>query len=188
MTLERTQDEELTAKQERFLALLDSAHTDLVKYIRVMTRDRDEMLDVLGETLLIAYERFDTLMKPPSFHFYLITIARRVFSRMKWRRRLFRRLTSEELELCWDNAPPPDAGVDADMLYGLIQKLPERQREAFMLFEISGFSLEEIRRIQGGTLSGVKSRLARARHKLALALTDLPMTPTSCSPEREVNI
>jgi RNA polymerase sigma-70 factor (ECF subfamily) len=47
-----------------------------------------------------------------------------------------------------------------------LAKLPSRQREALVLFELSGFSLDEIRQLQGGTLSGVKSRMKRGREQL----------------------
>jgi len=40
------------------------------------------------------------------------------------------------------------------------------QREAIVLFELDGYSLEEIATIQGVTLSAVKTRLARGREKL----------------------
>jgi RNA polymerase sigma-70 factor (ECF subfamily) len=53
-----------------------------------------------------------------------------------------------------------------------LARLPEKQREAVILFEISGFSLAEIREIQGGSLSGVKSRIVRGRDNLANLLRD----------------
>jgi DNA-directed RNA polymerase specialized sigma24 family protein len=43
-----------------------------------------------------------------------------------------------------------------------------------VLFEISGFPLEEIRQLQGGTLSGVKSRLKRGREQLRVWLLETP--------------
>ena len=43
-------------------------------------------------------------------------------------------------------------------------------RETVVLFDVSDLSLEEIRRIQGGTLSGVKMRLKRGRERLARVL------------------
>jgi len=47
-----------------------------------------------------------------------------------------------------------------------LERLPIREREAIVLFEITGLSIKEIQEIQGGTLSGVKSRMARARNRL----------------------
>jgi RNA polymerase sigma-70 factor (ECF subfamily) len=51
-------------------------------------------------------------------------------------------------------------------LYEMMKQLPAEQKEALTMYEISGLSMEDISKIQGGTLSGVKSRIARARQKL----------------------
>jgi len=50
-----------------------------------------------------------------------------------------------------------------------------------VLFEINGLSVTEIQRVQGGTVSGVKVRLMRARRMLADRLgihDDLPVPET----------
>ena len=154
--------------------MLDPVHDSLVKYIRAMTRNREETKDILGETLLVAFKRIDEVNKPEPFGYFLFTIARRVFARMKWRRRLFSAVKSEQMERCWDQSTSPDMAADRDILYSVLKLLPERQREAIVLFELSGFSLDEIRLMQGGSLSGVKSRFARGRAKLTTALRDNP--------------
>jgi DNA-directed RNA polymerase specialized sigma24 family protein len=66
-----------------------------------------------------------------------------------------------------DEGTTPERAADVAMLNRALARLPERQREAVVLFEISDLSLEEIRVIQGGSLSGVKSRIVRGRQKLA---------------------
>jgi RNA polymerase sigma-70 factor, ECF subfamily len=172
MTTATTNTSPDTVRQERFLRMLEPVHDELVKYTRAMTFDRDDMLDVLGETLLAAYEQSDGIVKPESFRYFLFTVARRAYARMKWRRRFFVRLTSREIEQCWSGEPAPDAAADVDILYRTLQRLPARYRDTLLLFELAGFSLEEIRVIQGGSLSGVKSRLARGRKKLAALLSD----------------
>jgi DNA-directed RNA polymerase specialized sigma24 family protein len=62
---------------------------------------------------------------------------------------------------------PPDISADVELLYKALAQLPRREREAVVLFEISGFSMKEIREIQGGSLSSVKVRVFRARKRLA---------------------
>ncbi len=69
-------------------------------------------------------------------------------------------------------ASVPDAGPDVEVLNSLLAKLPSKQRESIVLFELSGFSFDEIRQLQGGTLSGVKSRLKRGREQLRIWLQD----------------
>lgn len=154
------------------MTLLEPVHDDLVRYVRVMTRDREQARDVLGETLLTAFERMDTLRAPEAFLSFVFTIARRVFARTVWRRRFFARYDAHLLETYWDPAPLPDLAPDLALLYDVIRRLPLKQREAIILHELHGFPLEEIREMQGGTLSAVKMRLARARQKLERLLRD----------------
>jgi DNA-directed RNA polymerase specialized sigma24 family protein len=45
--------------------------------------------------------------------------------------------------------------MEVEALYRAMKRLPEKQREAVSLYEISGFSLAEVQQIQGGSLSGV---------------------------------
>ncbi|NJK87832.1 MAG: hypothetical protein HC906_19560 [Bacteroidales bacterium] len=52
------------------------------------------------------------------------------------------------------------------LVYEKILSLPEKTSEALILFHISDLSIEEIHKIQGGSLSSVKSRLKRGREKL----------------------
>lgn len=160
------------AQQEEFLALLDLHHDAFVRYVRAMTRDSEQARDIVAETILLALERFDTLREPASFLFFLIAIARRLFWRSGRWGRLFLRLEEKHEELAIDAAAAPDLQPDVRLLHECISRLPARQREALALFELAGLRLEEIRDLQGGSLSGVKSRIARARKRLAAQLNE----------------
>jgi RNA polymerase sigma-70 factor (ECF subfamily) len=56
------------------------------------------------------------------------------------------------------------------ILTRLLAKLPEAQRAAFVLFEIEGYSGEEIARLQGVPINTVWARVHKAREKLAFSL------------------
>jgi len=51
-------------------------------------------------------------------------------------------------------------------LHQALSKLPEVQKEAIILYEISGFSIKEIATIQDASEPAVKQRLKRGREKL----------------------
>jgi RNA polymerase sigma-70 factor (ECF subfamily) len=172
-------------RQEQFLELLRPVHDRLESFALAMTRDAEEAKDLVSETLLRAYEHFDELRNPAAFVGYLLAIASRLQKRGWWRRRLFEVFDMERAEAIPDTVSAPDAHVDVDLLYTALAKLPEAQRETVVLFEITGFSLEEIQRIQGGSLSGVKSRLVRGRERLARLLrVDEGGAPLSINHER----
>jgi RNA polymerase sigma-70 factor (ECF subfamily) len=71
-----------------------------------------------------------------------------------------------------DSTQNADRNIDIELLYKALGQLPAKQKEALVLFEISGFSLKEIQEMQGGSLSAVKSRITRGREKLSLMLTE----------------
>jgi RNA polymerase sigma-70 factor (ECF subfamily) len=166
----RQETETPAERQERFMALLDPVHDNLARYVRAMSRNRDEARDLMSETLLAAYENFDTLKAPAAFLSYLFTIARRICRHRTRRFGLFADYDEKHVTGLHATTPAPDAAADIPALYNALDRLPAEQREAVALFELSGLSLEEIREIQGGTLSGVKARVARGRRKLAKLL------------------
>lgn len=152
---------------ERFLALLADVHSGLARYARALLRDREEARDLVSETVSIAYEHFGSLRDERSFKSYVYTTATRLARRKQQRSKKFEPFDPAMADKLHYNGAAPDVGVDVELLYQALEQLPEAMREAVVLFEISGLSLIEIKEIQGGSLSGVKSRIARGREKLA---------------------
>ena len=56
--------------------------------------------------------------------------------------------------------------AEINLLYTAINRLPAAQRDALVLFEISGFSMKEIAAIQKSTEGAVKTKVSRARKRL----------------------
>ena len=158
------------ARQRAFLALLDEHSAAFERYAFAITGSSEDARDLVGESLLRAWQAFDTLRDPSSFRFFLITIAKRLHWRMKKRRALFLPFDRSHEGLQVDRTQSAETSADVDALNGAIAQLPPKMREALVLFELTGLSLKEIRDLQGGTLSGVKSRVARARKRLAQLL------------------
>ncbi|MBL7944459.1 MAG: hypothetical protein JNN32_00235, partial [Flavobacteriales bacterium] len=63
-----------------------------------------------------------------------------------------------------------DLLVDVEILYGAMDKLPAQQRDALVLFEVSGLSMAEIAVIQGTNENAVKTRVSRARAAVRASL------------------
>lgn len=156
--------------QEHFLQLLEPVEKSLSNFCRAMTRNPDTARDLMSETILIAFEKFDTVKDQVAFKSFLFTIARRLHRRARWRKRFFGEFNDNDAQEIHDSNSSPEVSTDAAMLYEALEELPFKTREAVILFEISDVSLEHIRNIQGGTLSGVKSRVARGREQLAKIL------------------
>lgn len=149
--------------------LLQPVYDGLYRFIYALTRNRDKADDLMSETILQAYERFETVRDQQAFFSFVLTIAKRIHKRREWRARLFI-FDNDTLDHTYGNVSSPETATDTELMLQALDSLPAKQREALILFEISGFSIEEICAVQGGSLSGVKSRLARGRQKLAALL------------------
>lgn len=151
-----------------FADALEPHYNDLVRYCRALVThgSRTTPEDVLQESLLKALLNYHRLRDPDRFRVWLFQIVTRTYV-SETRRAFWRRLIPLET---LHHMPPvyeePETSERLHLLQALA-RLPLRQRSALLLFELAGFSIEEIRTIQGDrSLSAVKSRLARARESL----------------------
>lgn len=157
-------------KQEQFLSLFEPVRDRLYRFARMMTSDAEEARDLVGDTILLVYEHFESIRSKEAFLSYVFTVASRLHRRRKWRARIFDLLEDWHTDNLRARETTAEHRIDIQMLYAALDKLPEKQRECIVLFEILGFSIEEIRAIQGGSPSGVKTRLMRGRQALARLL------------------
>jgi RNA polymerase sigma-70 factor, ECF subfamily len=161
---------ELHEKHDRFLSLLEPVRSRLARFCRAISSDNESARDLASQTILVAYEHFEQIREPERFRSYCFQVASRLQKRDRWRNRNRVAYDPVAAESITDPGPSPDASLAAQELYSALATLPKTMRDAVILFEITGLSLEEIRQIQGGSLSGVKSRIARGRERLARML------------------
>lgn len=168
-----------TERQQQFMALVEPVYNKLERFCRAITRNSDEAKDILSETLLQAYQGFNSVRHNTAFLSFLFTIASRIHKK-RTRRAIFQRERNHALHYgVATQGQAPDIAADIALLYDAIRRLPEKQREAIIMFELQDLPLEEIQRVQGGTLSAVKVRLLRARKKLATMLRPTLMATTA---------
>jgi RNA polymerase sigma-70 factor, ECF subfamily len=152
-----------------FWGLVEENRGHLWRFALGLTHSREEARDLASETVLAQYRSFRRLRDHSAFKKSLFTIAIRIHRRQRWRRRIF---SEPEPAFEYSTEPAGESHYDLDLLMEALEQLPVQQREAVLLFEISGMSLEEVHAVQGGSLSGVKSRLKRAREALREILVD----------------
>jgi len=145
---------------------------DALNYCRALCArwSPSEAEDVLQEALLKAFEHYRDLEHPERFRAWLFQIITRTFysalRRAFWKRFLPIQ-TTPEVERMPAVYERPERYDDHWILRHALAQLPTKPRAALLLFEIGGFSLEEIATMQGdGSASAVKSRLSRARRTL----------------------
>ena len=162
-------------KQQQFMKLYKPVHDGFVRFCEARCYSIIPAQDLVQETLLIAFDKFESIREPIAFKSFLFTIARRLVKDKK-RRSKFKGELKEQDQLNLVADTDPTVGYDVALLYRCLEKLSEKQAEALTLFELSGFSLKEIQAIQGDSLSAVKLRLKRGRERLRAILVADPAT------------
>jgi RNA polymerase sigma-70 factor (ECF subfamily) len=157
------------SKQEEFLTLYEPVHERFERFCRARVYGNMDYRDLINESLLVAYKRFDTLRSKESFLSFLIGISVRVLSNHHQKKK--EQLWSEASEKRLNEYSNGDTDPDIHFLYQGLAMLKEEQRESLVLFEISGFSIKEIAVIQEVSEDAVKQRLKRGRDKLRKILT-----------------
>jgi RNA polymerase sigma-70 factor (ECF subfamily) len=156
----------MKGKQDKFIKLYEQHNEAFGRFCRARAYGIMDVNDLMSETLLKAYESFEKLKDETAFLGYLIGISKNVLN-TKLRRKKFKGGYTEKLA---DQIPSEgisaDTRLDIQFLYQCLNDLPEIQKEAVILFEISGYSIKEIAVIQNAGESAVKQRLKRGREKL----------------------
>jgi RNA polymerase sigma-70 factor (ECF subfamily) len=158
-------------KQDIFMELLKPFLKDFQSFARVISKSREDGRDLAQDAILSAYHNFEKLKDINKFKPYIFTILRNLNKRHIWRKNFLGLFSLDFAENVKSHSTSPETSYDIEVLNQCLNKLPTKQKEAIALFDISGFSLEEIKEIQGGTLSGVKSRLKRGRENLKKMMT-----------------
>jgi RNA polymerase sigma-70 factor (ECF subfamily) len=158
------------SRQQHFMTLLGPVHARLSRYCYALTGDFDEGRDLLSDAILLAYESIENLRATEAFTTYIFTTARRLHYRRSSRKKWWGIFSSDLENKPEEGRTSPEVSHDIQILDKALKTLPEQQREAVILFEITGFSMEEISKIQGSSISAVKARVSRGRKQLAKQL------------------
>ena len=145
-------------------------HEPFARYCAALAYGRMDVQDLIQDVLLSTFQQFENIQKKDELLHYLIRAARnRAVS--VWRRdRRQERIREQQASRLIDRGASAEMLVDVDILYGALDKLPSAQREALVLFEVSGLSMAEIAEIQGSNENAVKTRVSRARTTLRTSL------------------
>jgi RNA polymerase sigma-70 factor (ECF subfamily) len=160
-----------TARWEKLVGYLRPLHEQAVATARRLSRSTHDGDDLYQETVLRAYDKLDDLRDESRFRSWFFAI---LLSRHRSRARRPRRDTTP-----LDSArelPDERRGKDgtlwdeerrgAERAARALAGLEPDQREAIVLHDLEGFSVEEVAGLQGVSVSAVKSRLSRGREKL----------------------
>lgn len=156
-------------KQKKFLSLYEPVHDQFERFCRARACGQMEFRDLMNDTLVIAFQKFETLKTEKAFLSFLIGISIRIISNHRRKKRPI---------IYWDEAflqaipgeTRSDIRAEVYFLHQAISRLPDSQKESIILYELTGFSIREIADLHQVSESAVKKRLERGRKKLTQLL------------------
>jgi RNA polymerase sigma-70 factor (ECF subfamily) len=159
-----------------FRSIYAAWFTDVLRWIRALGAPPADHDDLAQEVFVVVHRRLaDFDGRNVGGWLYRITANQvRDHRRLRWIRSVFRRSVpvSDELEA---PGPTPLMAVETrekrQLLDALLSELSEPLRATFVLFEVDGYTAEEIAAFQRSPVNTVRARIHRARKKL-LALVE----------------
>jgi RNA polymerase sigma-70 factor (ECF subfamily) len=164
---------ELT-KQERFMQVYEPVHERFERFCKTRAYGEFPFKDIMHDTLVVAFEKFDELKSKEAFlHFLFGTAVRILANHRKKKRPEYVDQLKENYEHSQNGNNSIEQQFEINDLYKCLQELDQVTSECIILFEISGFSIKEIMGIQNSSESAVKQRLSRGRKQLLALMQSL---------------
>lgn len=154
-----------------FVDIYEAWFEDVARWVRALGGPDADRDDLVQDVFLVVYRRLPDF-DGQNVAGWLYQIARRRvrdFRRLSWMKYLMARRQPLSEGLTSPAASPAEeleSKQRGALLERLLQALNADQRAAFVLFEIEGYSGEEIARLQGVPINTVWARIHKARKKL----------------------
>jgi RNA polymerase sigma-70 factor, ECF subfamily len=153
-------------REERFMSMLEPHHAHAERYALSLLRNRDDAKDLLQDAIVIIWQKLDDLRDPAAFRAYFFVIITNLARRRFRRQNIFQPLAEDADDTLPYQGRDPETSAEVSVILDAIHRLPQRSREAILLYEVEDLSVKEIAKIQRSTVSAVKVRLFRARKHL----------------------
>jgi RNA polymerase sigma-70 factor (ECF subfamily) len=132
-----------------------------------LTGNVDEADDLVQEALVRGLSHIDSFQPGTNMQAWLFTILRNQFHTGFRRRRREVEDPDGVMAGMLSCAPEQDGHLDLQDMRTALARLPVDQREALLLVSAEGFSYEEAAAVCGIRIGTIKSRVNRARARLA---------------------
>jgi len=155
-----------TQKQKAFTEAYEACHEPFVRYCSALAFGKFDVQDLVQDVLVSAFQNFENLEDQSKLLHYLIRAAKfRTIS--IWRKPSYKNeLIDQHADRLRSQGVSAEQLLEIEDLYKALDQLPEAQRKALVMFEISGFSMKEIAEIQNSTEGAIKTKISRGRSKL----------------------
>ena len=166
----RLSSQEMERFSECVLPYLDASY-NLARYL---LRDPHEAEDMVQESFLRAIRHFDGFRGADGRAWLLSIVRNTCFTQLRRRTGREKVEFDEEIHSPQDEGSEPEANlastITAESIRDGLDQLLVEYREVLVLRELEGLSYKEIAHVAGVPIGTVRSRLARGRKQLLLAL------------------
>lgn len=158
-----------------FQSIYDAYYGEVARWIRALGGPSADQDDLIQDVFVVVYRRLpDFDGRNLAGWLYRITAHQvRDYRRLVWIKHIFRRSASLSAEIP-SARPTPVMTLETRerqrRLQHLLGKLSDPLRVAFVLFEIEGYTAEEIAEMQSVPTNTVRARIHRARKKMTALL------------------
>ncbi len=154
------------------MELYEPVHGSFERFCKARSYGICDFNDLMHDTVVIAYEQFDSLKNREAFLSFLFGITTKVHANFRRKSKPLSFSEVKGVENTYDPFYSVEKHVQEDELYEALNKLSLDYRNCLILFEIAGFSLKETAEIQECSIDAVKQRLSRGRKMLMEALLE----------------
>lgn len=147
--------------EDAFMELMHSHMQSMYKVARSRLSSDEDVADAIQDTILACWEKIPMLQEPRFFKTWMTRILINKCNDIL--RDKYKVVQVDELP----DIPASDLGFSNLEWSELMEQLGSKNRTVFVLYYIEGFKTSEIAQMLDISESGVRSRLARAREKLA---------------------
>ena len=146
--------------KQRLGELILACQDSMYRVAKTLLRSDADCADAIGEAIVKAFSRMDTLKNDQYAKTWLTRIViNECYTVLRKQSRL---VSLEE----YPKEDRPDDGRQYSELYEAVSALPEQIRLCVALYYLEGYSVKETAQLTGTTENVVKKRLARARQLL----------------------
>lgn len=144
-------------------------HEGFVRYCQVRAYGKWEAEDLVQESILAAFEKFELVQDHKAMLGYLMKIASNKLADAHRKKSPDKESAEEYLGKFID----PEVAADLVLMFDKINDMPEHMREALLLFELQGYSMKEIAEMMDKSEGAVKVLVHRSREHLKHELREV---------------
>ncbi len=168
-------------KRTRFMAFYAPVHKPFERFCKARACAQFAYRDLMQESILVAYSRFEQVREPEKFLYFLFGIATRLLANQQ-RKAAYRKTDllaeGEFPDSLVIQQPDADRKTDTERLYQALNLLSPDQRDALIYFEIAGCPVKEIAAFTKKSEVAVRQQLSRGRSRLLELLKETKESKT----------